>query len=285
MRRLERLRQIQALDPEKDHQQIVHLCSCYEFPFDFTRALEFALFRTFAVPRIAALLDRTGEFVRRAQKRYDDTDLIISTLMECGYDSERGRAALARMNELHGRFAIANADFLYVLSTFVFEPIRWLDRFGWRTLCQQERLALFIFWREVGARMGMQELPPDPDTFEHYNVEYERKHFRPTEAAHRVGTATRDMFVSWFPSPLWPLARPVMHALMDEPLLTAFGFPRPPALLRRLVTAALRVRAGVLRWLPPRSRPCLRTRMWRPTYPHGYRLEALGPPPIGERPA
>ena len=33
--------------------------------------------------------------------------------MEHGYDSERGAAALAKMNEIHGRFKIANDDFLY----------------------------------------------------------------------------------------------------------------------------------------------------------------------------
>src|SRR5262249_6126256 len=133
---------------------------------DFTRSLEFALFRTFAVPRIAGLLNHTGEFVHRPQKRYDDTDLIISTLLECGYDSERGRTALDRMNTLHGRFRIDNADFLYVLSTFVFEPIRWIDRFGWRTLCPQERLGLSSFWSEVGRRMDLRALPTDGAPFE-----------------------------------------------------------------------------------------------------------------------
>src|SRR5205085_10302803 len=111
------LEQIRALDPVKDHQRIVFLNTCYEFPFDTTRALEFALFRTFCVPSISTLLDQTGELVYRAQKRYDDTDLIVSELMEWGYDSERGKAALRRMNQLHSRFAIGNDDFLYVLST------------------------------------------------------------------------------------------------------------------------------------------------------------------------
>src|SRR3954469_3544567 len=80
------LDQIRALDPVRDHQRIVFLSTCCEFPFDTTRALEFALFRTFCVPSISALLDRTGEFANRAQKRYDDTDIIISELMERGYD-------------------------------------------------------------------------------------------------------------------------------------------------------------------------------------------------------
>src|SRR3954454_12803818 len=117
------LAEIRRLDAVADHQRIVYLSCCYEFPFDTTRALEFALFRTFCVPSISALLDRTGEFGARAQKRYDDTDLIVSELMEWGYDSGRGTRALRRMNQLHGRFVIANEDFQYVLSTFVFERI------------------------------------------------------------------------------------------------------------------------------------------------------------------
>ena len=64
------LEQIEALDPEKDHQRIVFLSTCYEFPFDTTRALELALFRTFCVPSISALLDRTGEFRNRALRSF-----------------------------------------------------------------------------------------------------------------------------------------------------------------------------------------------------------------------
>ena len=117
------LDEIRTLDPVADHQRIVFLSTCFDFPFDTTRALELALFRTFCIPSVSRLLDRTGEFQNRAQKRYDDTDLIVSELVEWGYSSERGARALARMNAIHGRFKIANTDFLYVLSTFVFEPI------------------------------------------------------------------------------------------------------------------------------------------------------------------
>ncbi len=67
-----------------------------------------------------------------------------------GYDSPEGRRAIRRMNQIHGRFEISNDDFLYVLSSFVFEPIRWNARFGWRPLIEAERLASFHFWLEVG---------------------------------------------------------------------------------------------------------------------------------------
>src|SRR5690242_9879312 len=188
------LEQIKALDPVRDHQRIVFLSKCYDFAFDTVRALEFALYRTYCVPSISGLLDRTGEFLRRPQKRYDDTDLIVSELMEWGYDSDRGRAALRRMNQIHGRFEIANEDFLYVLSTFIYEPIRWNARYGWRPMCEQERLGYFHFWREVGRRMGIKGIPADYDEFERFNLEYERTRFRFSEANRRIGAATRDLF-------------------------------------------------------------------------------------------
>jgi hypothetical protein len=278
MRRFAILEEIRRLDPVTDHQRIVFLSTCHEFPFDTTRALEFALFRTFAVPSISALLDRTGEFQRRPQKRYDDTDILVSTLLEHGYDSEPGKTALRRMNQLHGRFDIANDDFLYVLSTFVYEPIRWNACFGWRLMCEQERLAMFYFWREVGRRMNIRQLPADYESFERCNVEYEQAHYRFTESNQRVGAATRELFLGWvLPHWLRPLGRPVIHALLDEPLLAAFGFPKPSPLLRALVHDVLRLRGWCVRWLPPRRRPRLRTEMKRRLYPQGYQLQTLGP--------
>src|SRR5262249_16247332 len=163
-------------------------------------------------------------------KRYDDTDIIVSELMEHGYDSDRGKRALRRMNQLHGRFAIANDDYRYVLSTFIYEPIRWNARFGWRPMCAHEKLALFHFWREVGRGMNSIEIPIEFDAFERFNLDYERKNYRYTDANHRVGQATLEMFVRWFPRPFAPLVRRAMIAMMDEPVLAGFGFPRPSRL-------------------------------------------------------
>lgn len=272
------LEEILRLDPEQDHQRIVFLSGCYEFPWDSSRALELALFRTFAVPSIPELLAHTGEFERRTAKRYDDTDLILSEIVEHGYDSERGRAALRRMNHLHGRFAIANEDYLYVLSTFIFEPIRWNRRFGWRLLTEHERLATFHFWREVGRRMNIKAIPADINTYEAFNVSYERERFGYSEAGRRVADATMGLFRRMMlPAPLRPLGLQAIYSILDEPLLDAFRYPHPPAAMRRMVEGVLRQRRRVLRFMPRRRHPVLRTRLKRPTYPHGYRIEELGP--------
>lgn len=275
------LREIASLDPVVDHERIVLLSLRRDFPFDTTRALEFALFRTFAVPGVSGLLDKTGEFDRRTQLRYDDTDIIVSTLLEHGYSSPAGMAALRRMNQLHGRFEIPNEDFLYVLSTFVFEPIRWNARFGWRRLTEKERLAIFCFWREVGTRMGIREIPQDYAAFERFNVDTERKRFAFAESNRRVGESTLKMFCAWFPAPVRPLVRAGMIAVMDEPLAAAMGFRRPPAVFRGLVVAALRARAVALRSGPKRKKPLYRTAMRHRSYPVGYEIAKLGPPREG----
>lgn len=271
------LREIRVLDPVADHSRIVYLDTCFEFPWDTTRSLELALLRTFAVPSVAELLDRTGEFGRAAQKRYDDTDLILSTIVEAGYDSDAGKRAIRQMNRIHGRFEIENEDFLYVLSSFVFEPIRWNARFGWRPLIETEKLATFEFWREVGRRMAIRDIPDGYAELERFNEEYERERFRRTAATERVGRATRDMFLAWFPGLTRRFGSQAIYALMDDRLLDAFGFPHPPRGLRTAVESALRTRGRVVALLPPRRSPRLRTRRRTRTYGRKWRLEALGP--------
>ena len=109
------------------------------FPWDINKALEFALLKTFAVPSISGLLDRTGEFSSRPLKRYDDTALLIREVLSNGLDSDRAMRAFTRINDMHGRFRIANDDFLYVLSTFALSPIDWLERFGRRAMTDEEK--------------------------------------------------------------------------------------------------------------------------------------------------
>jgi hypothetical protein len=267
---------ILSLDPVRDHERIVLLTYRCDFPFDTTRALEMALFRTFCVPSIGGLLDRTGEFTQRTQKRYDDTDLLVSEVIEHGYSSERGARAIARINELHGRFQISNSDYLYVLSTFIYEPIRWIERFGWRPLALVEKEAMFHFWRAVGERMGITEIPAGFGEFERFSAEYEAKNFQSNPGTKRVAEATLDMFASWMPGPLRAAVPPVMRATLDLPLLRALEWPPAPRWLVNLVTVALRMR-GRLASIPPRIRPHLRTEQRTRTYGCVYAIEKLGP--------
>lgn len=282
MGRFDNLREIESLDPERDCQRIVHLSFGYEFCWDSTRGLELALYRTYCVPSISGLLDSTGEFHRHAQRRYDDTAILVAELCEWGYEHGRGREALERINWAHGHFSISNDDFLYVLSTFVYEPIRWIDRFGWRPTCRNEKLAYYYFWREVGTRMGIADVPPTYEAFEDWSRAYERRTFRFADSNQRVGTATRELFTTWYPRPLAPVVRGAIHALLDDSMLDAFGFPRPSTRARALVGGVLSLRGRIVGWLPARRKPSFFTDRANRTHPRGYEIRALGPPRLIE---
>ena len=270
------------MDPETEHEALVRITGTVEFAWDMHRALEVALFRTYAVPRISGLLARTGEFTRNPQRRYDDTMLLIAEFTEHGYSSRRGAAAIARMNELHGRHRIRNDDLLYVLSTFVFEPGRWIDAYGWRDLTDAERRAGFFFWREIADRMGIADEDgalATADTFERWSRSFEASEFRYARTNAVVGRATRDLFLQMYvPGPLRRFGQTAVHALLDDPVLDAFGFPRPTRAQRATVMGALRARARLQRRLPPRRRPVQQTQRPQRTYPDGYVIERLGPP-------
>lgn len=269
---------ILRLDPKADCQQIVLLVGAYEYPWLIRKSLEFALFRSYGAPSISQLLDQTGEFKRHGQRRVDDTGLLLAEIVENGYDSPRGRQAIKLINRMHGKFDIANDDMLYVLSTFVFEPIYWTQRFSWRRPSQHENLANYYFWVEVGARMAIKNIPPTIEEFEGFKQAYERERFRYQASNRRVADATLQVLQSWYPKPLRPIVRQVVYAMLDEPLRRAFDYPKPLPLVRPLAHGALLLVAKLLRFLPPRREPFLLTRAAHRSYPDGYQLDKLGPP-------
>lgn len=269
--------QIQTLDPEKDHQQIVYLVGCYEFPHTVKKALEFAMLKTFCVPSISQLLAQTGHFAAHGQKRYDDTALLIAEIGEHGYDSERGRAAIRRMNQLHHRYNISNDDFLYVLSVFTFEPMHWNAKIGWRKSTPIERQAQFRFWQEIGQRMNIQNIPPTYEAFEQFSRDYEQRCFAYSEANHQIAEASMQVYLAMFPAFVRPLLRPFIYAAMEDHMLAAMGYPAPAQWRRRLVALGMRGYALITRFSPPRRTPYHFTKLPTKTHPNGYRIEDLGP--------
>ena len=275
--RYARQQQIQQLDPVTDHCQICHLLAGYEFPWDITRSLELAMLKTYCVPSISQLLDRTGEFNHHTQKRYDDTGLLVAEILKWGYDSERGQESIRRMNAIHGHYPIDNEDFLYVLSTFIYEPIRWNKRFGWRLFCQTEKLAIFYFWQAIGKKMHIHDIPSTYDEFAQYNQDYEQQNFIYSDSNRRVGESTINLFLCWFPALIRPLLKPCVQGMFDELTLTAFGYSNPSAFVRNLVENSLKLRGYISKWLLPRKQPDFYTDSKLRSYPHGYELNDLGP--------
>ncbi|MER5631880.1 oxygenase MpaB family protein [Streptomyces nitrosporeus] len=276
MGRYSRLREIRRMDPVRDCAEILRLMSQYEFPWDYRQGISVAFLRDYGVPRISVLLDRTQEFERNGQKRYDDTVLFGYEMAADGFGSERARAAARHLNRIHGRYRIPNEDYLYVLATTVVGPKRWIDRFGWRALCPQEAQALAEVGKRMGAMMGIEGVPDTYAGFEELLDSYEQSMFAYDPANRRVANATFRVMASWYPAPLRPLVARFSLALLDEPLLEALGFEQQPRWARSLAERLVRARSRAVglmparpRWLPSRPRPR--------SYPFGYRLDDLGP--------
>jgi hypothetical protein len=279
------LEEIERLDPERDYERISFLSTNHDFPWDVEQSLSLAFFKTYGIPTISELLDQTGEFRERAQKRYDDTELILAEIIDNGMDSERGREATRRMNRMHGRFPIRNDDYLYVLATFVLVPLRWNRKYGWRRYTRQEELASLRYWQALGRRMNIRDIPDSIEKLEQWSNEFERANLRFSESSRHVADDTLGLYLSWYPSPLRPLIRPAVLALLDDELLDAFGYRHPPAWLRRALDLALRARARIVARLPRRTKPHLITQRRHRGYPRGYRLEELGVPGLDHHPA
>jgi ER-bound oxygenase mpaB/B'/Rubber oxygenase, catalytic domain len=281
MGRWDNATRIAALDPARDHVEIYRLSTGLEFPWDYRRALELALLRTFAVPSIAELLTATGEFRRFPQRRYDDTAVLMGELAAYGYDSPRGRTALRRINRAHSHYRIPGDDMLYVLSTFVLDPVRWIDRYGWRPLLTEEREAAYFFYREVGRRMDIGDIPAGYAELEQFSDGYAQR-LRPTDASRELAEHVLGLVATWFPRPVRRPVRAMLPAAFDDQLLRGLGLPAPRRWQRRLAEGALAARAAAVRRMRPRRTPAFDDGSVRfrgyPGYPEGYDLDGIGAP-------
>lgn len=281
MKRFARLEQIRDLDPEQDFLAIYRLTTTLEFPWDYTRALELALYRTYAVPSIGRLLSQTAELTDRTQKRYDDTALLLDAIVEHGFTGERGRTAIRRINQMHRSYDISNDDMRYVLCTFVVVPKRWIDAYGWRRLSRHEAAAAAAYYRTLGRHLGIKDIPRSYEEFEKCLDDYEEANFGWDEGAREVSDATLDLMASWYPRPLAPVLRNVTLALLDDPLLRAFRYEPPGAVTRSLVRRVVRMRGRAVRLMPPRRAPhYARQNREIKGYPHGYDVAELGSFPV-----
>lgn len=273
------VRRSEQLDPVRDSHQISLHVSAYDFPWDNLQALSFALFRTYAVPSIGRLLDETGEFTGRVQKRYDDTGLLLEEVQRHGMGSARGRSAVRRINQMHAMYDISNEDFRYVLATFVVVPKRWMDDYGFRPMSPNEVAAVTNYYLELGRHMAIKDLPADYVGFEKLLDDYEREHFAFDPGGRRVADSTLDLMTTFPPNswaPKWVVKR-FAYSLMDEPLLRAFRYPVPTRFERAFFNGGMRLRARLLRFFPARSKPkWVSAYGYFRTYPAGYEIDDLG---------
>jgi hypothetical protein len=276
--------EIHRLDAEADCRRITEILTTHEFPWDIEQALSLALYRTYAVPSIGQLLAETREFLDRTQRRSDDTALILTEIMRHGFEPGRGRDALRRMNQMHRSYDISNDDYLYVLSTFVVMPVRWINDlgYGWRRLTEHEITANTNYYRLLGKHMGIKEIPETYDEFYELFDSYEIAHFGYSEGGRAVSDATLRLMVDTVPRWQQPVFRKFTMALLDDRLIQAFRYDPPSRFWRTAAHLAMRLRAKIVRFMPPRVEPYrIENNPKIKSYPNGYDPRRIGTFPKG----
>lgn len=227
---------------DKDAFLIQQKISELEFPFTFEKALQFALFRTYGIPSISKLLVATAQLSEEATscKRYTDTEVLIQEFIGHAPASRRTLEAINRMNYIHSGYQksgkISNDDMLYTLSLFVVEPIRWIDRYEWRTLEAFEKCAIGTFWKSLGDAMvisyenlrsanegwvdGLQWL----EEIVAWGEDYEKKYMVPHPSNKKTADQTVNILLWKVPKPLKPAGQKTVLALMDDRLRKAMMY-------------------------------------------------------------
>ncbi|MEU7782318.1 oxygenase MpaB family protein [Micromonospora parva] len=276
--RYDNLTRTRALDPERDYLDIYQMMLRHEFPWDMKLGLNLAFNRSFSVPAIATVHAATGELTERTQKRIDDTGLLMYEMVLNGFEQPRGRDALRRVNQIHRPYDISNDDFRYVLGCLVVIPTRWLQAYGWRPPCCHERHATYLFYRELGRRMGITDIPASYDEFETWFDAHDAAHLQPNDDAAAIERATRMLMLARLPRMLAPLGDALVSALYDAPLRRATRVDTPAWPVRAGLHLALKTRSLSQRWFgAPRATALFADGIRARSYPDGYEISQLGP--------
>jgi hypothetical protein len=238
-------RRIAALDPVDEHEEAARLTFevLYGDPIAVHAAYLVGFSRQVAVPGIAHVIYRGGggENLRDVARRTDDTLTLFGAFFRWGHSSPRGRAAIARMEQIHKRFAITDEQKLYTLATLIFEAERIGRQLGFNPFTANQREASWRFWRGVAEQMPLGGLPPTAGELWRWMLEYERKHWRYTDdGRHVVDRFFEDWTTRWFPRPATGLGRQILLALMDEDLRAVLQLEDPSRRVEWLLRASAR---------------------------------------------
>ncbi|KAI7853001.1 hypothetical protein BDC45DRAFT_442893 [Circinella umbellata] len=273
-------------------EEVFHISGRREFP---------SLFRTYSVPTISKLLLATGEFTRNTRKRAEDTELILLEMadayghieqakrinlnlsqQETDEQRDRQKHALQRLNEIHGKYNILNGDYLYTLSLFIVEPMKW---------------AIYRLWYEIGKGMKLKDIPPTIEEMVEFHKKYASENVRYAPANWKIGKPTVEHLLTKFPKFMRPIMSPIVYgvlpAILDPIDVKGFGLLSPKPWVVQLIDIGFHLRAFFIRYfMLPRFTTVMRTpikpdpktnlykplyNLYEPTYPNGYCIFELGP--------
>lgn len=211
-----------AMDYRTAHE-IAKLHMLDEQQFLTLLSTQWALIKTYSIARGTRLLVRTRQIgsLKCVGRRAEDTGVFLGELIAGGMDEVRWMTALSKVNWLHSRYKshITGGETLSTLAFFIIEPINFINAYGWRPLTKMEEVARFLFWKEIGLRMGMDNIPDTLEELVVWQEKYQEKEQYYTPDNELCTKNTMDLFLRNLPT--WPhgfmngFAQSLMVSFMD----------------------------------------------------------------------
>ncbi|CAN8098154.1 unnamed protein product [Discula destructiva] len=190
--------------------------------------------------------------VDRVGKRYADTTVLVGEFLVNDVDSERACVAINRMNWIHSRYGnkIQMEQMVYTLCLLTCEALQWIDKYDWRQTTPLEKHASWVFWYEIGRRMGLENVPQSFAACALFIEDFESRNMAPSQDNARIAEGIFTLYASTFPKFLAPVVKAVLSAFMDTRLSRAFRLPvMPSSSIHTLLTFMLGVRKHFVRHL------------------------------------
>lgn len=238
-----------SLDPIADADELHHIVTS-TFRFE-ARVLEMlAINRVAQSSTIGTFFRSTMEAEKNSVMRFFDTYALYGNVFEWGVDSFRGRGAVERMNQIHGRYYIPNAEMKYVLLQGAFTWLDGADRIGHRRVTDPERRGMLASWVRMGQAMNIQDMTENYEDMYGWYREmclatadfkpYKKKTFETIVGASLSGQlpALRDgLFLS-------------AQVAMDDTYRTAVGYSEPTKEQKAAVRAVFFTVGSFIEQLP-----------------------------------
>ncbi|MFD7131135.1 oxygenase MpaB family protein [Streptomyces sp. NPDC059894] len=283
--RYRRVREIETLDPETDHQRIVDL-----FRQDFGALIAIQMLTgnmiTFAAPTMSKVHEVAREVELDTEKRSIDTALLHGIVHKHGFGPGPSRDAAKKVNAMHRHYDIKQEDYLAVAADNTLTPTRLADKFGWRRVTPKEWEALRIQQSKEARLFGSHH--PLPDTLAEVEEFYE-KYMDEKVSYYPYNEQVAKKFIAWMPS-IMPkgIGRVIvwlMVAQVDPRQLRACGIKLPGKLRKSLSDATMRLLGSRPMPDPKPGDPDPMEKLARKVYPHGWNIHSLGPEKHGGLPA
>jgi hypothetical protein len=116
-------------------------------------------------------------------------------------------------------------------------------------MSELEEVAIFTYWKEIGNRMGIKDIPDTLEELEIWTFEYTKKNVYFTKNNKMCAESTMRLFLRNVPLFMRGFAQHAAVSLFEERSRLALGYEKPPRWISRLVASAFHIRRFIIRHL------------------------------------